>query len=1102
MKTAPSALAGSALAKELAARAFPELERLVARLETSRDVAAGSLWGSSQSLALALLAERAQGPWLAVTASDTEAESLVDDLETFGVRASWLPAREAHSTRGAGHVDLDLVRRRLQLAQQLAGPPERRPRIVAASLLSLLQPLPSPANLEQDYLALQVGQTLDLEALLERLVAAGYARVPLAEKPGEVSLRGEILDLYAFAAELPLRVELFGDAIESLRTFDPLDQRSVDATKQAQICIANDAGGVEDGNGVLFSSLVSPTTVYVRVEPLRIEDRVNGLRVQSPAHAQTLVALTRAMERHRRLDLQSLPARDVNFDTRSVQALSVGMREAPNALREAAADGTRVVVLCQTEAEAHRFDALLAESGGASGVEARIGSVAKGFRVPALKLAVLNHRELAGILGRRSAPKQHAHYRVRALQSFFELKPGDYVVHAVHGLARFHGLKRMDRAGGEEDHLQLLFAEDVSLFVPVSRIDMVQRYVGAGSANTAPPLDRIGSQSFRKRKEKVERALFDLATELLEVQAKRALRKRPAWPVDDELVKDLIGAFPYVDTPDQKTVDAEIRADLASDRPMDRLLCGDVGFGKTELAIRAAFRVVNGGAQVAVLVPTTVLAQQHYEVFSERMTDFPVEVAEMSRYVTGKQEKETLVKVELGEIDIVIGTHRLLSSDVRFKNLGLVIVDEEQRFGVQHKEHFKKLRAHVDVLTLTATPIPRTLHMSLAGVRDISALTIPPDGRQEIDTVLGYVEDDAQIRDAIVFEKQRGGQVFFLHNRVYSIEQTALRLHKLVPECSYAIGHGQMGARELKRVMDAFTRGDVDVLVATTIIESGIDIPSAGTIIIDHADQFGLAELHQLRGRVGRGKHKAWCYLLVEQSKPLKDDARERLKALEEMRQLGAGFQISMKDLEIRGAGNILGPQQSGHIGAVGYDMYCRLLKQTVDKLQDGVEIDAIAAAHDEESGAELELGLRAFLPENWITDGRARLELLRQLATIRSAEDAERNHAMLRDRYGRVPPEAENLIELFRVKALAEDLRMKRLAWRKDVYLIEYEDRVLLERGLDLSLAELRPLRTGIAHLVIPARHTTARAALTWFESLLRGASEPLRMPAAERSR
>jgi transcription-repair coupling factor (superfamily II helicase) len=416
-------------------------------------------------------------------------------------------------------------------------------------------------------------------------------------------------------------------------------------------------------------------------------------------------------------------------------------------------------------------------------------------------------------------------------------------------------------------------------------------------------------------------------------------------------------------------------------------------------------------------------------------------------------------------------------------------VDEEQRFGVTHKEHFKKLRANIDLLTLSATPIPRTLHMSISGLRDISALTIPPPGRQEIETLLGYSDDEALLREALLREKNRGGQVFFLHNRVHSIRQTALRLQQLVPECSYAIGHGQMTSGELKAVMNSFTHGEVDVLVATTIIESGLDIPAAGTIVIDHADEFGLSELHQLRGRVGRGTNKAWCYLLVEKHKPLREVARERLKALEEMNHLGAGFAISMKDLEIRGAGNILGPQQSGHIAAIGYDMYCRLLKQTVERLEagGGIEVEELVA-EQEASGVELELGLRAFLPDTWIPDAKVRIEILRQLSAIRDDADADAAASMLKDRFGRVPPEALALLRTFRLKARLEACGVRRLSHRDGVYVLEYRDRVALERGLELATVDFRPLRTGVAHLPIPAGHKTPEQALTWFETLLRG--------------
>ena len=1075
--------------------ATPELEKLARAMERERSVLAGNLWGSSQALVLAWLAARAQGPWVVVTSGEAEAQGFADDLASFGADPTWLPAREGVGTAlRTGEADLGGLRARLQVAQRLAGQPESRPRLLVASLVSMLQPIQGRAELEKNWLGLQVGNTLDPEALLERLVTSGYQRTPLAERPGEVSLRGEILDLYTYSSELPIRIELFGEEIESLRTFDPVDQRSVESHTAVQVSLASDAGSIEEGQGALPASLAGPTAVFVRIEPLRLEDRAGGLRIQSAGHTRALLEFDALVRERRTLDLQSLPGGSA-FDTRSVQGLSTNAREAPKALREAAEDGTRVIVLCQTEAEEKRFTQVIAENGGGAGVETRVGSLARGFRLPAAKLVVVNHRELLGIVGRRAAMKTREPHKVRALQSFFELKVGDLVVHAVHGLARFAGLKRMERSGGEEEHLHLLFADEVSLFVPASRIDMVQRYIGTGS--TAPPLDRIGSSSFRKRKEKVERAIRDLATELLEVQARRALRQRIPWGTDEALVTQMIEAFPWTETADQITADKEIGCDLAADRPMDRLLCGDVGFGKTELAIRAAFRVACAGGQVAVLVPTTVLASQHEATFRERLADFPVEIAALSRHVTGKEERAVLERVAKGEIDILIGTHRILSKDVHFARLGLVIVDEEQRFGVTHKEHFKKLRAEMDLLTLSATPIPRTLHMSLSGLRDISALAIPPEGRQEIETVLGFCEDDTLIREALLREKNRGGQVFFLHNRVHSIEQVALRIQMLVPECSYAIGHGQMPARELKKVMDAFIRGSVDVLVSTTIVESGIDIPSAGTIVIDHADEFGLAELHQLRGRVGRGTAKSHCYLLVEKWKPLRDEAKERLKALEELTRLGAGFQISMKDLEIRGAGNLLGPEQSGHIAAVGYDMYCRLLHQTTEKLRAGgeVDIDGVVAAQ-ESQGAELELGIRAFLSDAWIPDGRARVEVLRQLSAIHDDAEMKRALETLRDRFGRIPEEAENLVRLFRLKARLEEIGIRRLLWRKDVYVLEYADRVALESALDLRGLEVRPIRTGLMHLPIPSDHKSGAQALQWFERLLRGAPVTPTMP------
>jgi len=1076
-------------------RRFDALEDLLARLDGRARPTAGNLWGAAQAFVLAALAARRAGPWLAIASTESEAETFADDLAAFGADALHFPARD----RAAGGArpsspgaDAEAIRARLEVTQRLAGGPEERPRILVASILALLQPVPSIKDLEKEFVTLRVGDVLDAAKLLRHLVDLGYTRQPLCEVPGEVSLRGDILDLFPFASDLPLRVELFEDEIESLRTFDPKDQRSIDTTEKLQVCLASDAGADRDGEGVLAVQLLGDGAVACEVEPLRVEEMAETLRIRLPAHERALARFRRACARLGGLSLQSLPGDVPGLDSRSVQGLEVGMREAPSALRAATADDTRVLVLCQTAPEEERFSAVLAESGGVPGVETRLGSVSKGFRLPALGLVLVNHRELKGVVGvRRRAPARAQHHHAKAIQSFFELKRGDLVVHAVHGLARYRGLERVERGGGEEEHLHLLFAGDVSLFVPASRIDLVQRYIGTGAGVA---LDRIGGSAFKRRKERVQRGIFDLASELIEVQARRALQERDAWRGDDLLVRELVGSFPYTDTKDQAEVDAEIEKDLYGERPMDRLICGDVGFGKTELAVRAAFRVVNGGGQVALLVPTTVLAQQHYETFRERLADFPVEVAAVSRYVPAKEVREILERTAEGRVDILIGTHRILSKDVAFKRLGLVIVDEEQRFGVQHKEHFKKLRASVDLLTLTATPIPRTLHMSLSGIRDISALTIAPEGRQDIETILGYAEDDELVREAILREKSRGGQVYFLHNRVGSIGEVARRLQRLVPEASYAIGHGQMSGRELREVMETFVRGDVDVLVATTIIENGIDIPSAGTILIDDADRFGLSEMHQLRGRVGRGSHKAYCYLLVERHKPLSQIARDRLKALEEMNHLGAGFKISVKDLELRGAGNVLGAEQSGHIAAVGYDLYCRLLKLTVERMQAGEPVEQDTSFEEQlTAGAELELGVRAFLPAEWIPAADDRLELLRELAQIQDDEGASRAEESLRDRFGRVPEEALNLLRMFRLKAHLDPHAVRRVAYRGEFYLLEYADPVALERWLGPLGLELRRIRMGVAHLMLPEERRAAPDALDWLEELVRS-GEPAR--------
>ncbi len=1057
-------------------------ESLVRAIERSRDVAAGNLWGASQALILANLARRVRGPWLAVCSSELEVDALADDLQAFGLDPFVLPAREEGGTGGDG------VRARLGFAQTMAGPADRHPSFVLASQVSLLQPLPAAADLEGRFLHLAVKQRLNVEDLIGRLVAAGYTRQPLAERPGELSLRGDILDIYPFASELPLRIELFDAEIESLRSFDPETQRSIEAVPRISVCLASDAGGIEDGRGVLPSALMAAGARVVEIEPLRLADQRQGLAVRSSAHAHALEREREELAKRRRLSLQSLPAAGVSFDTRSVQALAVGLERAPAELKTLVEAGQRVRIYCRGEVERKRLAERFAEFGaGLEDVELELGELSKGFRLLGANLIVVAQHELAGLAAAEHRRAERTPHRVRALRSFFELKIGDLVVHAVHGLAIYRGLSRMARGGGEEEHLWLEFADEVSLFVPATRVDLVQRYIGTGSAS--PPLDKIGSQSFRRRKEKVERALVDLAGDLLELAALREARKRPAWTDGAELVSDMRATFPHEDTPDQATATVEIDGDLTGERPMDRLLCGDVGFGKTELAMRAAFRVVAAGGQVAVLVPTTVLCEQHLETFRQRLLGFPVRIEEISRLTSPKEARERLGAAAAGRVDILIGTHRILSKDVSFARLGLVVIDEEQRFGVKHKEHLKHLRAQVDVLTMTATPIPRTLHMSLSGVRDISALTMPPLGRQEVETIIAHNDERKLIRDVLLREKVRGGKVFYLHNRVSSIERFTDDLRALVPESSFVVGHGQMDPHELARVMARFSHGEADVLVSTTIVENGIDIPAAGTILIDEADRFGLAELHQLRGRVGRGRQKAWCYLLLDRARPLRGAARDRIKALEELTHLGAGFQISMKDLEIRGAGNLLGAEQSGHIAAIGYDMYCRLLKQTIERLQSGsstvdgfVPVDLLGDAES----VELELGVVAYLPASWVRSSDERLELLRSFDSIGSRADAKEAEAALRDRYGRVPPEALELLRLFALRRPLVEHSVRRLAFRGDSFLVEFSDRVALEGLFGGRGLELRPLRAGVALLVLPKNVQTPSNALIWLEGLL----------------
>jgi transcription-repair coupling factor (superfamily II helicase) len=691
-------------------------------------------------------------------------------------------------------------------------------------------------------------------------------------------------------------------------------------------------------------------------------------------------------------------------------------------------------------------------------------------------LTLLSDSEVFGFVKQRRAPRQPGPDRPALVA---DLSPGDYVVHLEHGIARFGGLTVRSLEGTQKEYLELVYAQGDRLFVPVDQSDRVARYVGPGDYR--PELTRLGSGEWTRARDRVRRAVADVARELLELYAARQVIEGHAFAPDTPWQQELEAAFPYVETPDQLTAIGEVKADMQATRPMDRLICGDVGYGKTEVAVRAAFKAVMDGYQVALLVPTTVLAQQHFNTFRERLASLPARVEMLSRFLNDREQREVVRDLAEGSVDILIGTHRILQKDVQFKQLGLVIIDEEQRFGVAHKERLKQMRQEVDVLTLSATPIPRTLHMSLAGIRDMSNMTTPPEERIPIRTYV-MESDDHIIREAIMRELERGGQVFFVHNRVYNIELVAARIRRLLPEATIGIGHGQMHEDLLERTMLAFARGEVDVLVCTTIIESGLDIPNANTIIINQADRLGLAQLYQLRGRVGRGAVRAYAYLLYDRSHALSETAQRRLQAIFEATELGAGFQIAMKDLEIRGAGNLLGAEQSGHMAAVGFDLYIRLLGEAVERLKALQRGETPPPPASARPAVSLDLPLTAYLPESYIPDLNLRLAVYQRLS--QAADDAAVSaiEQELRDRFGAPPPPARNLVWVVRLRLLATAAGVGAIQTEGDQLVL----RLLPGRELDRA-AVSRRLRNGASvtpHQVRLERQTEGEA---WRESLVR---------------
>ncbi|MEX2120847.1 MAG: transcription-repair coupling factor [Pirellulales bacterium] len=1018
---------------------------VVASLRAGHGATFDGVWGSSCALLAAALARHAPGPLVVVLAYPSQVDDFCDDLALFseadaGRFAAW------ELSGGKRQMHDEMFGDRLRLLKLLAA--GKQPPFIVTSIQALLEGVPAPELLSGLTRRLTTLDPVDIDELAGWLVGQGFHNTSAVQLPGELSRRGGILDVFAPDWQHPVRIELFGDQVDSIRRFDAGSQRSLDALDAIEITALGPSAAEEEH----VCRYLPPESWFLLVEPSQVaQEGRHWLESRDPPRPQaTLDQTLRHVYRFPSVTASSL-ARDSMETTcrlkiESVERFSGDIAKVKGEL-DSATVGQQVFVVCPNDGEARRLGEVfegtrLAASGK---LHFPLGRLHAGFRLVPDRLVLVSSNEL---FHREELNRPSRRRLGRAIDSFLELREGDYVVHVSHGIARYRGLELLEQAGRAEDHLTLEFDGGTRLYVPASRIELVQKYVGGSKAR--PTLAKIGGRSWIRQKQAAEVAVVDMASEMLELQAARASQEGIRFPPDSDWQQEFDASFPYVETPDQLAGVAAIRRDMQEARPMDRLICGDVGYGKTELAMRAAFKAVDSGYQVGVLVPTTVLAEQHGRTFRSRMAEYPFGIAVLSRFCSTAQQKKILSGLAEGSIDVVIGTHRLVQGDVRFNNLGLVVIDEEQRFGVEVKERLKAFRHSVDVLTMTATPIPRTLHMSLLGLRDISNLETPPADRLAIETRVARFDDEL-VRQAVRRELARSGQVFFVHNRIHDIQRVGWQLQQLVPEARIGVGHGQMPEGQLERVMLDFVGHQFDILLSTTIVESGLDIPNANTIFIDDADQYGLAELHQLRGRVGRYKHRAYCYLLLNPDKSLSSTAARRLTAIEEFSDMGAGFAIAMRDLEIRGAGNILGTQQSGHIAAVGYELYCDLLEKTVRRLKNLPPRVLLEV--------QVDLPGEAYLPKWYVTDLRQKIDLYRRLARVASADELAELSCELVDRFGPRPKVVERLLARSHLRLLAQSWQIASIHLEDNYVVLGYTDRGAIER-----LARLRGRSVRIA--------------------------------------
>ncbi|MCG2460149.1 transcription-repair coupling factor [Flavobacteriaceae bacterium F89] len=1096
----------------------PQVGKLHTSIANNREnTVLKGLTGSALSFVIAETFKKTDIPFLLILDDKEEAAYQLNDLELLiGEKEVLFYPGSYRRPYQIEETDNANVLLRAEVLNRINS--RKKPAVIVTYPEAIFEKVVTRRELNKNTLKLRLGDTLSLDFLNEVLFEYQFKRVDFVTGPGEFSVRGGIVDVFSFSHDEPYRIEFFGDEVESIRTFDVETQLSKRSVKKITI-IPNVENKFLDDTRESFLRYISPnTTIFVKNMDL-LFGKLDGLFVKAKESFLNLsneIKHAEPGELFVNSDLlkgqlhdfglvkmggsgsQIIPAaleEEITFRTQPQPVFNKKFDLLLGNLKDNHEKGIANYIFCSTEQQAKRFRDIFGEIGREVHYETVVFPIFQGFVDRDLKIACYTDHQIFDRYHKFHLKNGYAKKQAITLKELNKLEIGDYVTHIDHGIGRFGGLQKIEVEGKPQEAIKLVYGDRDILYVSIHSLHKISKFNGRDGA--APKIYKLGSGAWKKLKEKTKSRVKKIAFDLIEVYAKRRLEKGFQYAPDSYLQLELEASFLYEDTPDQGKSTEDIKTDMESERPMDRLVCGDVGFGKTEVAIRAAFKAVDNGKQVAVLVPTTILAFQHHRTFTERLKDMPVTVDYLNRFRTTKEKKETLENLESGKVDIIIGTHQLVNKNVKFKDLGLLIVDEEQKFGVSVKDKLKSIKENVDVLTLTATPIPRTLQFSLMAARDLSVINTPPPNRYPIESEVIHFSEEV-IRDAISYEIQRGGQVFFIHNRIENIKEVAGMIQRLVPDAKIGIGHGQMEGKKLEALMLAFMNGEFDVLVSTTIVESGLDVTNANTIFINNANNFGLSDLHQMRGRVGRSNKKAFCYFIVPPYDMMTNDARKRIQALEQFTELGSGFNIATKDLEIRGAGDILGGEQSGFINEIGFEAYQKILAEAIDELKENEFKDLYEVGNGAKMGyvkdTQIDADFELLFPDDYVNNVTERLNLYTELNLVKDENGLQRFEAELRDRFGELPTPAIDLLDSVRIKWIAHNLGLEKVVMKKDkligYFIADQESgfyqsaaftQVLqfVQRHGDICKIKEKQTRNGLRLLLVLDRITSIKKAL-----------------------